>query len=329
MRLYIGIRNPATTFVGITLALSSHVHAQSPSARIHAEAPSGGATIGDPISITVSIDHPAGAVVAWPDTVEGLEPFEFASIQAADVVTAGDSKTTSSARIVVRAFETGELTIPSMTFALTSASGDTSRVSTTELPVTIQSVGLDESDDIRGIKPPLDIPLSWIVIASWLLLLAGLGAAGWYAYRKLSRRGDDATPAARPTVARPPHEIAHAALDALAGSDLLETGQIKRWYSEAAGIIRVYIEGRYRVAAMELTSGDILRQLESLRLDYEAIDQFRDFFARADLVKFAKHRPSADLCRSLVDSARKLVDVTTERPTATGDAVPHEAAAVA
>ena len=52
--------------------------------------------------------------------------------------------------------------------------------------------------------------------------------------------------------------------------------------------LRKYIEERYGVSAMEMTSSEIIEKLMATQ-DQKALDELRELFTTADLVKFAKY----------------------------------------
>ena len=109
---------------------------------------------------------------------------------------------------------------------------------------------------------------------------------------------------------RPPHEIAVEALDRLRDSDLLEKGKIKAYYTEISEIIRRYIEGRYFIVALEMTTTDVLDGLSREDVFEEDYDLFQMFLDRCDLVKFAKMIPTAEENEEILRLAYEIVDRT-------------------
>lgn len=55
--------------------------------------------------------------------------------------------------------------------------------------------------------------------------------------------------------------------------------------------MRVYIEGRYNIAAMELTTDEIMTIMRSQVIDNLSKDKLRQVLSLADYVKFAKAQP--------------------------------------
>ena len=103
------------------------------------------------------------------------------------------------------------------------------------------------------------------------------------------------------------------ALDRLQASDLVERGEIKQYHILASEIIRTYVEGRYGVYALEMTTGEVIEGLRGTGVPEDAVQTFDPFANRCDLVKFAKLRPAPDACRHSLEAARAFVDQTRPR----------------
>ena len=62
----------------------------------------------------------------------------------------------------------------------------------------------------------------------------------------------------------------------------------KEYYTKLTDTLRKYIEERYGFNAMEMTSSEIIEKLMSIQ-DQKSLDELRQLFTTADLVKFAKY----------------------------------------
>jgi len=274
-------------------------------------------TIGDTVRVTVSVTHASDARVVWPETLT-LDPFELLDLRPVEPVPEG-AGLRSSAELTVTAFELGALTLPSFEVAVLDAAGDAMTLSTAASTVTVESVGRDEGGAIRDIKGPLEIPFSAATLLPWLAGLGALGAFAYWLYRRNQRteRPDTSAPVVPP---RPAHEVAYESLNALEASGLLELGEVKTYHIRISDIMRIYVEGRFGVDAMEMTTGEVLDGLRRAQTPSGVTADFRQLLDRCDLVKFAKYRPDVPACRDLVPLGRRLVDVT--KP---ADPVPAEA----
>lgn len=158
------------------------------------------------------------------------------------------------------------------------------------------------AQDIRGIKPPLEIAEGW----AWLWWTAGillLLAAAWIAYRRL--KGKAAAPEILPVT--PPHVIAKHRLQ----QALSRLSDPKAFCTEVSDTIRVYLEDRFHFHAPERTTEEFLLELRGTdRLLPDQKDSLGDFLQVCDLVKFARHEPDESALRDLHEAACRLVDET-------------------
>ena len=279
-------------------------------------------SVGDQIAVTVTVTHAPGTEVRWPDPID-VGPFELLASQA---VAPDPSETplTSRLELTVTAFELGELSIPPIEAQVVDAGGAATTLSTSAAVVSVESVGRDESGEIRDIRGPLAIPFDPRTLLPWLAGLAALAGVGYWLYRRYRGRRRPEQPAAV-APARPAHEVAYESLAALEASGLLELGEIKTYHIRISDIMRVYAEGRFGVDAMEMTTGELAEHLHRVGAGRGVVADFRGLLDRCDLVKFAKFRPDAAACRDLAPLGRRLVDVTT--PAAPAPAAAAEAVA--
>lgn len=269
-------------------------------------------SVGDRLTLTIAVRHAPGQEVAWPAPADTLGPFEVLGTRAGEPEVSDNDLQTSTQHYVLTAFELGELQIPALDVAVSDSAGAEPEILLTEpISVVVESVGVDESGDIRTVKAPLQIPRNWLLLIPWLLLIGALVGVGYWLYRRYRAREKPSQPSAElREPARPAHEVAYEALDRLEEKRLLERGEIKQFFIEVSEILRAYLEARYPIDALEMTSYEVLRELERVGLEPAVYDLFPPFFDRADLVKFAKHRPDMSACREMIPMARRLVDGT-------------------
>ena len=287
------------------IACADAADAQS---RIRADVDTQRITVGDHLTMTVSVHHPVGSEVAWPDSLS-LTPFEVLEARRSAPEAAGDSLRTI-AQLTLTAFELGDLDIPAFEVDVV-APGATEEVLTTAfLAVQVVSVGVDESGDIRDIRGPLAISLSALRLALWLLAALSLAGLAWLAWRRLRTHRSDEVSAGPQAPPRPPHEIALEALACLEHSPLLGRGLVKEFHIEASDILRRYVEGRFGVGAPEMTTGEVLERLEWTEADSAFRDGLASMLQTCDVVKFAKVRPGADQASELLALGRRLVEAS-------------------
>jgi hypothetical protein len=302
------MRKASAGLAFILLLVCKPVTGQTPS--ILSEIDTTMATVGDRITLRVSVNHPESSRVLWPDSLD-LGPFEVLGVQAAPPVSQGES-TRSSLTLTLTAFELGDLEVPSFPVQVLSAAGESTILRTNPFGVQVSSVGLDENGDIRGLKGPMGIPMSLerVLLIALAVLLAMV--AVYYLFRRLSRKDEKGgeTEISRPLPSRPPHEVALEAFQLLEASPMLSQGRFKDFHIQASEIFRVYVEERFGVAALEMTTADITRGLGGAGLESDLVEETREFLHGCDMVKFAKSRPSDTESLSTLSLGRKIVEDT-------------------
>ena len=117
----------------------------------------------------------------------------------------------------------------------------------------------------------------------------GLGLAYW-----LGRRGKSLGDLFRTPPPPPPHVAAIQALEALHHQKLWQNEKYKQYYSGLTDILRTYIDGRWGVGAMEMTSDEIIMAMRGIELPEKARMDLTTILRDGDLVKFAKATPDAE-----------------------------------
>ena len=280
-------------------------------------------TVGDRMTLTVTVEHDADAFVAWPDSLD-LAPFELLDARIEPMRTV-EGQGRSTARFSLTTFELGDLELPGFDVTVLHPDGREERLGTDAYGVEVVSVGVDETGDIREIRGPVGIPLGLLRLGLAVLLVLVLAAAAWVLWRRLRTDQDAAAPVAPGPPPRPPHEVALEALDALEASPLLAEGRIKEFHIRVAEILRRYVEGRYRVRALEMTTWEVLDGLASAGLDAELRDDVRRFLDQCDLVKFAKAEPGAEASRRVLQLGRSIVERSMPEEAAVPAGVAEEA----
>lgn len=85
-----------------------------------------------------------------------------------------------------------------------------------------------------------------------------------------------------------PHQKAMKEIELIKADRMVQSENQKEYYTKLTDTLRKYIEERYGFNAMEMTSGEIIERLTASQ-DRAAIDELKELFITADLVKFAKY----------------------------------------
>jgi hypothetical protein len=155
-----------------------------------------------------------------------------------------------------------------------------------------------------------------------LLALVYVLAGGWRRYLVVLPA---AARLAEPTPLRPAHEIALEKLDALVRDDLLRRGQHHEYFRCISETLREYAGNRYGFFALDLTSRELCEELRDRvtpGLDLGLLDQI---LRQADLVKFAREKPSDEECSRAINGAFAIIEQTRAPFEPAGASIPSEA----
>jgi len=166
-----------------------------------------------------------------------------------------------------------------------------------------------QTNGLRDIKPPVEIPSGW-AWAWWLLGVAAAALLGWWLWKYWQKRKAE-RPVAPPI---PPHVRARQKLQ----EALALISQPKPFVIAVSDALRSYLEERFSFRAPERTTEEFLYEMQSTALlDSNQKEGLGDFLQCCDLVKFAKYEPRELELRDLHASALRLVDETEPREAVT------------
>ena len=302
------------TNVALVLLLgivASRLYAEDSKVAIESSVDRSKITIGDLIKYTVTVTRDEDVMVQLPGLAKNLGGFEIRDYQVHEPQK-HDGKLIDKVEYLISTFDTGEFEIPPLTIFYTIP-GDTTRqaLCTEPIKIVVESVKPSEAGDIKDIKPQVEVPRNWrriVFLASAGLLVVLLIVAVSY-YIKKRRAGESLFPA-KIEIPRPPHEIAYEELEQLKNSDLLENGEIKLYYIRVSEIVRRYIEGRYQIVAIEMTTAELMENIRQADIDAELIQLLEEFLDLCDLVKFAKYVPTGEEDVAILQQAYTIVDRT-------------------
>jgi hypothetical protein len=245
-------------------------------------------TVGGEVWFIVRVERPKAYSIEPPSDKLKLAPFELKRVEISPV-TIGHNRVVETFILTLTVFQTGDLTVPSITLTYADGSGKSGRVSTLPISVKIESVvgKLTGKEDIKPIKGPLSLDFEFfrrIILGSSAVLLSVLLV--FLVVRRRSRR-----PAIDPETLKPAHERAMLEFERLQARGWLEAGEAKVYYAELADILRRYLERRFQIEALDLTSAETVARLKGKELPRSVVDRVRELFETADFAKFAKQIP--------------------------------------
>lgn len=220
---------------------------------------------------------------------------EIASKPKADTTQLGNKREQINRDLILQAFDSGLYVLPPIEYIVGADTVQSNPLSLKVLPVPV-----DTTKNIIDIKPVESVPFKlfdwvpdWIADYWWAWLLALLLIAGGiYYYLKWYRHGRNPL---RPEKKRlPPYDEAMINLEALKQRQLWQNGQEKEYFTGLTDILRVYIDRRFGINAVEMTSTEIVKTLKERNETRAVNEQLTMILEMADIVKFAAVRPLAD-----------------------------------
>lgn len=269
------------------------------------------ALIGDHVPLTLTFKSPVSGQVQWPyqqDTITGK--IEIISQSSVDSVSLSGDSVTLRQDLVLTSFDTGFLAIPPIEFSY-SDKNQQQLVKTDPLLLYVQPMDVDTAQPIKTIKGPMGAPLTFLDILPWLLIALAvilIGALIWYIIRR--KRQQKPILPVREKPREPAHTEALKALENLQEQKLWQNEKVKEYFTEISHIIRVYLERRFTIPAVESTSGEILEALRKKDFDKQAFKQLKELLEIADLAKFAKYEPLPSENDRALNDAFEVVNLT-------------------
>ncbi len=105
----------------------------------------------------------------------------------------------------------------------------------------------------------------------------------------------------------PAHVIALKKLQKLKEEEIWKQGRFKAFQSQLTYILREYLENRYKIRALEQTTGEIVNSLYKINMDKHDIETIKNILQIADMVKFAKAKPESDIHEKFLNDTINFV----------------------
>lgn len=240
---------------------------------------------------------------------------EIADKGKADTLQLDNNRVQIKRDIALQTFDPGTYQLPPIAYVVGK---DT--IKSKQLALTVDSIKVDTEGKIKDFKPIVEIPFKLLDTVpdfitnywwAWLLGIAMIAAA-IFSYFKWFKKGINPL---KPIKRRlPPYEEAMQALAALKASDLWQNGQDKEYFTRLTDILRVYIDRRFGIKAVELTSSQIMEKIKENNEAHIANDQLNNVLEVADFVKFANMHTLADDNEIAYQRAVNFVEQTKPLP---------------
>ena len=163
--------------------------------------------------------------------------------------------------------------------------------------------------NLRDIKPPLEVPQNLLpYFISSTIILGFITALVWYYVHK--RRQTLPVFVTEENDTPLPHEVAYEKLTTIEASDWLQRGDMETYHTQIAYVLRQYINARYQIPALELTTTDLLQAMLHAEIAIPCVERTQQLLATCDMVKFATYQPELSDASIRIADARWIVDET-------------------
>lgn len=256
-----------------------------------------------------NVDPSLGYVGVCGDSIELRTSFK------ADTVEIGSGRIQINYKVPLQAFDSGTYRLPEFVYVSES---DTAR--SNALTLQVVPVKVTAEDPIAGFAPVaepegkkfFDFVPDWFADFWWIILIAVLAIIAFiWAMRRYKKEGTVLKKKPEPT----PYETAMKNLRELKARNLWEQGMEKEYFTRLTDILRIYLDKRFGINAMEMTTREIMNRLYDSDVK-DKRDYVRQILSVADFVKFAKVRPLPADNIAAYENAVKFVEETKPEPIA-------------
>ena len=278
--------------------------------------------IGDQIKFTVTVDQPSNLRLTLPVFKDTLcKNIEIISGPRIDSISSQNGRVKIIQKYLITSFDSGRYQVQPV-FAETKNEGGLKRFYSDYSILKVLRVKIAPADTtakIFDIIKPYKARVTIGEVLPWLLIAAITGVLIWTALRFLRKLKKSKTGIETFIPTDPAHVIAFRELESLKNEELWQKGEIKKYYTKLTEILRQYLENRFRVYSLELTTAETLESLVKTGFKKDgSYNNLKTVLTGADLVKFAKFNPVASDNESHFQNSWNFVLATKENEIETG-----------
>lgn len=253
-----------------------------------------------------------GQLLVPKDTI--CDKVEILKALKADTSDIGNGRIQINQELLLQSFDSGTYVLNPIRYVQGNETVASNRLVLKVMPVPVDTLTtIHDYADVENVdRKFIDyLPDFLVDYGLWILALIIILGAGYYLFRRMSRNNGETKEKA---IVIPPYELALQELDSLRSDKLCEQGREREFYTRLTDILRQYLQGRFGINAMEMTSTQIRHMLQAndeTRLSKRNMEQVLE---TADFVKFAKVRPLPEDNTRSFNSAMQFVEDTKPLP---------------
>lgn len=247
--------------------------------------------IGQQTNLTLSVTFDAQQKLQMPNIQKGQElvpDVEVVTVYKPDTAILNDGKRmTVSQAYTLTPWDSSFYYLPPMQVMVDTTRYESNNLVLKVYTVAVDTLHLDQYFPPNGI---MELPFLWeewqmVALGSLLLLLMLACIAVLFHHVK---HGKPIVRFIKRKKKLPPHQVAMDEIERIKSERKWAEEDSKEYYTMLTDTLRNYIRDRYDFNAMEMTSSEIIDRLVAENNE-EALDELREIFRTADLVKFAKY----------------------------------------
>lgn len=264
--------------------------------------------IGDYIKITLVIKSNKNVEVVFPVIRDSIKQLEFIR-QGKLLKDDNDDIVRLSQSLIFSKYEPDTIEISPLTiFYKVKSTNEIKSIRTKPISFIVKSYPVDTNKEIIDIKKPISVQYDWAFIILIILGLTILLTIAYFIWKKYKSQKSEAITEYK--VKLPNYQIALDLLYKLEEEKLWQKGKIKEYHTAITEIIRKYFEDDFNFNALEMTSNEIIQYLKNDSRGKAVVELVSEFFANADMVKFAKFQPMASVNEMMMKQAIEIINRT-------------------
>ena len=242
------------------------------------------------LTVTADKDRPVQIVIPNDTLMTGVEVLNLSKADSTEIE---NDRLVIKQDVLITSFDSSLYLLP----PLKVIDGvDTVYSNQVALKVSTIPVNADKPEEFNDIKTVWKPPFVWAdyypIIYGILLALFLICVIAYIVKRIRAKKS--LIPFKKEEPKLPPHEQAIKELDEIKQQKLWQQGRSKEYYTLITDTLRKYIEERFGINAMEMTSGEILDLIRKNSEAQSVYENLRQILQLADFVKFAKMNPLPD-----------------------------------
>lgn len=256
-------------------------------------------SVGQPFDYQLLLTIPKDYYVEWKQFGDTLS-------KSIDVVEVGDVVTTPISNsdnvrmtqdLKLTSFDTGYVYVPSIEITYSKSLTDSVRrtLHTGEYELYVTTVAVDTTQAFRPIKDVIRQGITAKEAFSWIgivIIFAGIAYLIFYLSKHKNEKEVVVVEKKKPTI--PAIVTARAKLADMKETEQWNSAKTKDYYTDLTDIAREYLEGQFQIDAVEMTTDEIMQEVNELNLNALTKEKLHNTLTTADFVKFAKANPTAE-----------------------------------